>query len=99
MIQNGSKSIGYVKCRSIIEDLVVFEDRFNEFHTIAIKQRNITLEVCLTSNIGNGFKVASYAEHPVRQLEEDGEASDLMTLPPPGIAFLKFLSFQESSCG
>ena len=42
-----------------------------------IKQRNITLEVCLTSNIGNGFKVASYAVHPVRQLEEAGVAYSL----------------------
>ena len=38
-------------------------------------------------------------QQSAEQLEEDGEASDLMTLPPPGIAFLKFLSFQESSCG
>ena len=27
---------------------------------------NITVEVCLTSNIGNGFKVENYSVHPVR---------------------------------
>ena len=29
-------------------------------------------QVCLTSNIGNGFKVASYSEHPVSLLQEAG---------------------------
>ena len=38
-------------------------------------------------------------QQSAEQLEEDGEASDLMTLPPPGIAFLKFLSLEENSCG
>ena len=29
-------------------------------------------QVCLTSNVGNGFKVPSYAEHPVRLLQQEG---------------------------
>ena len=28
--------------------------------------------MCLTSNVGNGFKVPSYAEHPVRLLQREG---------------------------
>merc|ERR1712223_2373514 len=50
--------------------------------------RNITVEVgevslptackvCLTSNVGNGFKVPSYAEHPARLLQESGVAFSL----------------------
>ena len=52
-----------------------------------MKNRNLTVEVgaiyskhqfhlcdqvCLTSNVGNGFKVPSYAEHPVRLLQQEG---------------------------
>ena len=32
--------------------------------------------MCLTSNVGNGFKVPSYAEHPARLLQESGVRSD-----------------------
>ena len=38
----------------------------------ALVAANITVEVCLTSNIGNGFKVASYAEHPAQLLAAAG---------------------------
>ena len=37
-----------------------------------IISRNITVEVCLTSNIGNGFKVANYSVHPVKLLHDRG---------------------------
>lgn len=37
-----------------------------------MKRNNITVEVCLTSNIGNGFKVANYGVHPVKLLQEAG---------------------------
>ena len=40
--------------------------------TEAMKKRNITVEVCLTSNIGNGFKVADYSVHPVKILHQRG---------------------------
>ena len=32
--------------------------------------------MCLTSNVGNGFKVPSYAQHPVSLLQESGVRSD-----------------------
>ena len=37
-----------------------------------IRERNITVEVCLTSNIGNGYKVRDYSAHPVKLLAEAG---------------------------
>ena len=37
-----------------------------------MRKNNITVEVCLTSNIGNGFKVSSYSVHPVRILQQRG---------------------------
>ena len=39
--------------------------------------KNITVEVCLTSNIGNGFKVANYSVHPVKLLHEKGVSFSL----------------------
>jgi adenosine deaminase len=36
-------------------------------------------QVCLTSNVGNGFKVSSFAAHPVRLLQEAGVGP----CPPP----------------
>eukprot|EP00092_Neocalanus_flemingeri_P024964 GFUD01027076.1.p1 GENE.GFUD01027076.1~~GFUD01027076.1.p1 ORF type:complete len:405 (+),score=79.62 GFUD01027076.1:36-1250(+) len=42
-----------------------------------MKKQNITVEVCLTSNIGNGFKVANYSVHPVKTMQEQGVAFSL----------------------
>ena len=42
-----------------------------------MKEKNITVEVCLTSNIGNGFKVANYSMHPVKIMQEQGVAFTL----------------------
>jgi len=38
---------------------------------------NITVEVCLTSNIGNGFKVKNYSVHPVKILHQKGVSYSL----------------------
>ena len=42
-----------------------------------MREKNITVEVCLTSNIGNGYKVKDYSMHPVRQLAETGVSFSL----------------------
>ena len=42
-----------------------------------MKENNITVEVCLTSNIGNGFKVSNYSVHPVKVMQEQGVAFSL----------------------
>ena len=42
-----------------------------------IIKRNITVEVCLTSNIGNGFKVANYSVHPAKLLHDQGVSFSL----------------------
>eukprot|EP00090_Calanus_glacialis_P013354 TRINITY_DN21991_c0_g1_i1.p1 TRINITY_DN21991_c0_g1~~TRINITY_DN21991_c0_g1_i1.p1 ORF type:complete len:375 (-),score=92.69 TRINITY_DN21991_c0_g1_i1:75-1199(-) len=42
-----------------------------------MQKNNITVEVCLTSNIGNGFKVANYSVHPVRVMQQQGVAFSL----------------------
>ena len=42
-----------------------------------MRERNITVEVCLTSNIGNGYKVRDYSVHPVRLLAEAGASFSL----------------------
>jgi len=60
-IENGARRIGHsIAVRSDPGSLEV------------LKSKNITIEVCLTSNIGNGFKVKNYAEHPVKLLQESG---------------------------
>ena len=40
-------------------------------------QDKVTIEVCLTSNIGYGFKVKSYEEHPVKMFYEHSVAFSL----------------------
>ena len=45
--------------------------------SLVMKKHNITVEACLTSNIGNGFKVANYREHPVKIMQELGVAFSL----------------------
>ena len=42
-----------------------------------MKENNITVEVCLTSNIGNGFKVSNYSVHPAKVMQEQGVAFSL----------------------
>ena len=37
-----------------------------------LKNSNVTIEVCLTSNIGYGFKVNSYEDHPVKLFHQFG---------------------------
>ena len=37
-----------------------------------LKDSNVTIEVCLTSNIGYGFKVKSYEDHPVKLFRKYG---------------------------
>ena len=42
-----------------------------------MKRNNITVEACLTSNIGNGFKVANYSVHPVKLMHQLGVSFSL----------------------
>ena len=42
-----------------------------------MKNANITVEVCLTANVGNGYKVRSFAEHPVKKMVDAGVAFSL----------------------
>lgn len=42
-----------------------------------LKEKNMTVEVCLTSNVGNGFKVENYAAHPVKLLQNAGVSYSL----------------------
>ena len=37
-----------------------------------LKNSNVTIEVCLTGNIGYGFKVKSYEDHPVKLFHQFG---------------------------
>jgi len=60
-IENGARRIGHgIAVRS------------DEQSVKMLKEKNITVEVCLTSNIGNGFKVKNYSEHPVKILQAQG---------------------------
>jgi len=64
--QPGVKRVGHgIAIRSAEKELVA-----------EMKRKRITVEVCLTSNIGNGFKVANYSVHPVRLLHEAGVGAD-----------------------
>ena len=35
------------------------------------ESKNVAIEVCLTSNVARGYKVSSYAVHPVRKFYEN----------------------------
>jgi len=51
--------------------------RSDEVIVKALAEKGVTVEVCLTSNIGNGFKVANYGVHPVKILSAGGVAFSL----------------------
>merc|ERR1712019_303972 len=61
-VQSGARRIGHsIAIRSASKELIDL-----------MKANNITVGVCLTSNVGFGYKVASFSEHPVRLMLQHG---------------------------
>ena len=75
--QPGVKRVGHgIAVRSAEKELVAEMKRKRITVEVRFCIPIIFLQVCLTSNIGNGFKVANYSVHPVRLLHEAGVGAD-----------------------